>query len=82
METILDDVKTMVKEEKGLNKEAKEERILELYKERTFQHLKDYKVKMFEIEKIGYDATGKKMDGNELSEVAKKIQDFIIEEGL
>jgi type I restriction enzyme M protein len=37
---------------------------------------------MFEIENIGYDATGKKMDGNELSEVAKKIQDFIIEEGL
>ncbi|KAA6321181.1 hypothetical protein EZS27_029137, partial [termite gut metagenome] len=82
LETILDDVKTLVKEEKGLNKEAKEERILELYKERTFQHLKDYKVKMFEIENIGYDATGKKMDGNELSEVAKKIQDFIIEEGL
>ncbi|KAA6314599.1 hypothetical protein EZS27_034809, partial [termite gut metagenome] len=66
----------------GLDKEAKEERILELYKERTLQHIKDYKVKMFEIENIGYDATGKKMDGSELFDVAKKIQDFIIEEGL
>ncbi|KAA6305511.1 putative type I restriction enzymeP M protein, partial [termite gut metagenome] len=58
LETILNDVKTLVKEEKGLDKEAKEERILELYKERTLQHIKDYKVKMFEIENIGYDATG------------------------
>jgi hypothetical protein len=37
---------------------------------------------MFEIENIGYDATGKKMEGNELMKVADRIQKFMIEESL
>ena len=81
-ETTLSDVKSLVKGEKGLDREAKEERILELYKERIFQYSQDYDVLMLEIENIGYDATGKKIDGGELIDAAKKIQDFIVKEGL
>jgi type I restriction enzyme M protein len=82
MESILSDIKAQVKEEKGLDKETKEERILELYKERIFKQFQDYKVKMFEVENIGYDAIGKKMEGSELADVAKRIRNFIVEEGL
>ncbi|KAA6323273.1 hypothetical protein EZS27_027271, partial [termite gut metagenome] len=34
------------------------------------------------IENIGYDATGKKMEGNELPKVADCIRNFMIKEGL
>jgi len=80
LETILSDIKAKVNEEKELDKEEKEERILELYKKEIFKQIKDYKVKMFEIENIGYDATGKKIDGSELLEVANRIQEFIKKE--
>jgi hypothetical protein len=33
---------------------------------------------MYEIENIGYDTTGKKIDGSELMEVAHQINNFII----
>jgi len=81
LETILEDIKTKVKDEKGLDKEAKEERILELYKEKIKPHI-SYRVRMFEVENIGYDATGKKIEGSELIEIATQIKNFIIEEGL
>ena len=32
---------------------------------------------MIEVENIGYDATGKKIDGSELNKVAKQIKEFI-----
>lgn len=76
-EATLSDIKALVKGEKGLDKEAKEERTLELYKERIFKYSKDYEVLMLEVENIGYDATGKKIEGNELKEVADKIREFI-----
>jgi type I restriction enzyme M protein len=82
LETIRHDIKTMVKEEKGLDKEAKEERILELYKEKMIQHTKKYPVAMIQVDNIGYDATGKKTEGNELPEVANHIRNFMIKEGL
>jgi type I restriction enzyme M protein len=82
LETILCDVKAKVKEEKGLDKEAKEERILELYKEKMIQITSKYKVAMLQVENIGYDATGKKIDGNELPEVANYIKEFMIREDL
>jgi type I restriction enzyme M protein len=82
LETILCDVKAKVKEEKGLDKEAKEERILELYKEKMAKYIQNYTIKMFEIDNIGYDATGKKIEGSELMDVAGRIQNFMIEEGL
>jgi type I restriction enzyme M protein len=82
LETVLCDIKAKVKEEKGLDKEAKEERILELYKEKIAKYIQNYPTLMFEIENIGYDATGKKIEGSELSEIANRIQDFIIEKGL
>jgi type I restriction enzyme M protein len=37
---------------------------------------------MFELENIGYDATGRKIEGSELMEVARRIQQFMKEEGL
>ena len=81
-EATLIDIKHLIKTEKGLDKNAKEERMLELYKERIFQYSQNYDVLMLEIENIGYDATGKKIEGNELSDVAKRIRDFIIKEKL
>ena len=76
-EVTLSDIKSLVKGEKGLGKEAKEERVLELYKERILQYSDDYEVLMLEIGNIGYDATGKKIEGNELPDAAKQINSFI-----
>ena len=82
LETALNEIKDSVKGEKGLDKEARKERILELYEEKIAGHIRNYSTLMFEIENIGYDATGKKIDGGELSDVAGRIQKFIKEEGL
>jgi type I restriction enzyme M protein len=82
LETTLSDIKAKVNNEKGLDKEAKEERILELYKEKIAPHINHYRIKMFEVENIGYDATGKKIEGSELPEVAKRIREFITKENL
>lgn len=51
--------------------------MLELYKERIFQFVNDYKVLMIEVENIGYDATGKKIESSELNKIAKQIKGFI-----
>ena len=40
---------------------------------------KDYEVLMLEVENVGYDATGKKIEGSELEEVALQIREFIIQ---
>ena len=76
-EQTLADIKTIVRTEKGLDNDQREERILELYKQAIFNYSKDYEVLMIEVENVGYDATGKSIRGSELSEVAKKIHDFI-----
>lgn len=76
-EQTLKEVKAIVQKEKGLDKDQRAERMLELYKERIFQFINDYKVLMIEVENIGYDATGKKNEGSELPEVANKINRFI-----
>lgn len=73
-EKTLVEIKAKVKGEKGLNKEQK---ILDLYKEQIFQYSSDYEVLMAEVENIGYDATGKKIEGNELPEVSNRIKEFI-----
>ena len=82
LETILSDIKAKMNEEKGLDKEEKEEQVLELYKKEIVIYIKNYSTMMFEIENIGYDATGKKIEGSELMEVAEHIKKFIIEERL
>ena len=82
LETVLNEIKDSVKGEKGLDKEARKERILELYKERMIQQTQKYKVAMIQVENIGYDATGKKTEGNELPDVAQHIREFMIKEGL
>lgn len=76
-ERTLVEIKAKVKGEKGLNKEQKEEKILDLYKEQIFQYSSDYEVLMAEVENIGYDATGKNIGGNELPEVSNRIKEFI-----
>ena len=51
--------------------------MLTLYKESIFGYSKDYEVLMLDVENVGYDATGKFIEGSELNDVAKKIKDFI-----
>lgn len=76
-EQTLMDIKVQVRKEKGLDKEQRAERMLALYKESIFSYSKDYEVLMLEVENVGYDATGKFIEGSELTEVAQKIKDFI-----
>ncbi len=76
-ELTLKEVKAIVQKEKILDKEQRTERMLELYKERIFQFVNDYKVLMIEVENIGYDATGKKIESSELNKIAKQIKGFI-----
>jgi len=76
-EQTLMDIKFQVRKEKGLNKEQRAERMLTLYKESIFGYSKDYEVLMLDVENVGYDATGKFIEGSELNDVAKKIKDFI-----
>lgn len=76
-EQTLKDVKAIVQKEKGLDKDQRAERMLELYKEQIFHFIKDYKVLMVEVENVGYDATGKRIAGSELPEVALKIRKHI-----
>lgn len=76
-EKSLSEVKDSVIKEKGLDKEQRAERVLELYKERIFKYSADYEVLMLEVENIGYDATGKPIEGSELPEAAKQIKEFI-----
>ena len=73
-EKTLVEIKAKMQGEKGLNKE---EKILELYKEQIFQYSSDYEVLMAEVENIGYDNTGKKVEGSELPEVSNRIKEFI-----
>ena len=79
-EQTLSDVKALVREEKKLDKEQRAERMLELYKECIFKYSDNYEVLMVEVENIGYDPTGTPIAGNELPEIAKKIQSFILNE--
>lgn len=74
----MSDVKTIVRKEKGLDKEQRAERILELYREHIFKYSDNYEVLMVEVNNIGYDSTGKKIAGTELPEVASKIYQFIL----
>lgn len=76
-EQTLCDVKMLIKGVKSLDKEQRAERILELYKERIFKYSSNYEVLMIEIENIGYDPSGKKIEGSELPETAKLIKEFI-----
>lgn len=79
-EQTLSDVKALVREEKGLDKEQRAERMLELYKESIRKYSNNYEVMMVEVENIGYDPTATPIAGNELPVIAKKIQSFILNE--
>lgn len=76
-EQTLKDVKAIVQKEKGLDKDQRVERMLELYNEQISHFINNYNVLMIEVENIGYDATGKKIDGSELPEVSAKIKELI-----
>lgn len=75
-EQTLSDVKAIVRKEKGLDKEQRARRMLELYKEHIFKYFDNYEVLMINIENVGYDTTGKKISGNELPEIANKLNAF------
>ena len=70
--------RTLFDTEKNLDKEQREEKILTLYKESVFNYFQDYEVLMMEIENVGYDATGKVIEGSELPKAAQQIREFII----
>lgn len=76
-EQSLTEIKTKVRKEKGLDKDLRAERMIELYKEAIFSYSKDYEVLMLEVENVGYDATGKSIEGSELPKIAQKIRSFI-----
>ena len=71
------EIKAKVRKEKGLDKDQRTERMIELYKEAIFNYSKDYEVLMLEVENVGYDTTGKDIKGSELPKVAQQIKDFI-----
>ena len=76
-EDTLASIKAKVRAEKGLDKDQRAERMLELYKEEVFKYSEDYEVLMLDVENIGYDATGKSIKGSELNDVAVQINKFI-----
>lgn len=76
-ENTLANIKTIVKNERGLDKEQRKDRMLTLYKEYIFSYSKDYRVLMLDVENVGYDATGKDVGGSELAQAAQMIRDFI-----
>jgi len=76
-EQTLSDIKALVKEERGLDKEQQVARILELYQEKVAKFYTNYDILMVEVENIGYDSTGKSIKGNELHKVAKLIKEKI-----
>lgn len=76
-EETLASIKAKVRAEKGLDKDQRAERMLELYKEEVFKYSEDYEVLMLDVENIGYDATGKSIKGSELKDVAVQISEFI-----
>lgn len=78
-EQTLSDVKAIVRGEKGLDKEQRAERMLELYKEHIREYSSNYEVMMVVVNNIGYDTTGKKIDGSELPSIAARINKFIMD---
>ena len=76
-EQTLTDIKATVHKEKGLDKEQRTERMLELYKESIFKYSSDYDILLLEVENVGYDATGKTIEGSELIEAGQRINEFI-----
>ncbi len=81
-EKSLVDIKDQVRKEKELDKTQCSERMIELYKKAYLVHIEDCPTLMIEVENVGYDATGKSIEGNELIEVAKKVNTFILNHGL
>lgn len=81
-ETILKDIKHSVKHMKELSTEEKQEKIIEEYKEKIFKIIDDYYVLMLEIENIGYEPNGRKINGSELESASAKINNFIKSQGL
>ena len=78
-EQTLSDVKAIVRGEKELDKEQRAERMLELYKEHIRKYSSNYEVMMVVVDNIGYDTTGKKIDGSELQSIAARINKFIMD---
>ena len=78
-EQTLNEIKVQIRKEKGLDKEQREERMLALYKEAIFKYSQDNDVLMLEIGNVGFDASGKRIEGSELPEAAQRIRKFIMQ---
>ncbi len=76
IEEALKDVKNTVNNS-DIPKEDKPNKIVELYKEKVFKIIDNYEVLMLDIENVGYEANGKEIEGCELWNAAKKINNFI-----
>ena len=79
-EESLASIKAIVRSEKGLDKDQRKERMVELYKKEIFKYSEDYEVLMLAVENIGYDTTGKSIKGSELNDAALQINNFILKE--
>lgn len=77
-EKSLVDIKSQVRKKVGIDKDKRSERMVELYKKSYLAYIDDCPTLMIEVENIGYDATGKIIEGSELVEVANKINTFIL----
>lgn len=78
-EQTLTEIKAQVRKEKGFDKEQREARMLALYKEAIFKYSPDNDVLMLEIGNVGFDASGKRIEGSELPEAAQRIRKFIMQ---
>lgn len=79
-EESLASIKAIVRSEKGLDKDQRKERMVELYKKEIFKYSEDYEVLMLAVENIGYDTIGKSIKGSELNDAALQINNFILKE--
>lgn len=78
-EQTLNEIKVQIRKEKELDKEQREERMLALYKESILKYSPDNDVLMLEIGNVGFDASGKRIEGSELPEAAQQIRKFIMQ---
>lgn len=78
-EQTLNEIKVQIRKEKELDKEQREERMLALYKESILKYSPNNDVLMLEIGNVGFDASGKRIEGSELPEAAQQIRKFIMQ---
>lgn len=77
LERTLETIKSDVRKDKSIDKVQRPERVFELFKESLLSLVSDYEYLMIDIENVGYDSSGRTIEGSELLEIAKVIRDYI-----